>query len=92
MQPPPPPSLCAAFTAPYSPPLPRRRGGRGQYYTDPEDGLPRVNALSAESPYTRWVVANHVGHHVVRGAGNFNIVFPGPDHLFGTAFVARRGE
>ena len=29
---------------------------------------------------------DHVGHHIVRGTGNYNIVFPGPDYWFGTAF------
>lgn len=58
-----------------------------EYYTDPSDGMPRIDALSQETPYTRWVVENHVGHHVVRGKGNYNIVFPGPDYLWGTAFV-----
>jgi hypothetical protein len=49
--------------------------------------LNRWDPLSADTPYTRWMVSNHVGHHVVRGRGNFNIVFPGPDYLFGTGFV-----
>ena len=58
-----------------------------EYYTDPQSGLKRANFLSMESPYTRWVVENHVGHHVLRGKGNYNIVFPGPDYLWGTCFV-----
>lgn len=58
-----------------------------EYYTEPSDGMPRVDALSKETAYTRWVVENHVGHHMVRGKGNYNIVFPGPDYLWGTAFV-----
>lgn len=58
-----------------------------EYYTEPGDGMPRVDALSSESPYTRWMVVNHVGHHVLRGKGNYNIVFPGPDFLWGTCWV-----
>lgn len=49
--------------------------------------LNRFDPLSADTPYTRWMVSNHVGHHVVRGQGNYNIVFPGPDYLLGTGFV-----
>jgi hypothetical protein len=58
-----------------------------EYYTEPSSGMPRVDALSAENIYTRWVVQNHVGHHVLRGTGNYNIVFPGPDYLWGSAHV-----
>eukprot|EP00746_Dinoflagellata_sp_MGD_P006985 gnl/MRDRNA2_/MRDRNA2_113800_c0_seq1.p1 gnl/MRDRNA2_/MRDRNA2_113800_c0~~gnl/MRDRNA2_/MRDRNA2_113800_c0_seq1.p1 ORF type:complete len:364 (-),score=28.82 gnl/MRDRNA2_/MRDRNA2_113800_c0_seq1:224-1315(-) len=51
-----------------------------------DDGLPRVQFLSSLTPYTRWMVTNHVGHHVVGGRGNYNIVFPGPDYLWGTSY------
>lgn len=53
-----------------------------------EGALNRFDPFSADTFYTRWMVHNHVGHHVVRGQGNYNIVFPGPDYLFGTGFVA----
>mmetsp|Transcript_45800 Transcript_45800/g.92429 ORF Transcript_45800/g.92429 Transcript_45800/m.92429 type:complete len:311 (-) Transcript_45800:133-1065(-) len=58
-----------------------------EYYEEYDAGFPRVDALSQDTPYTRWMVSNHVGHHVVNGKGNYNIVFPGPDYLWGTCFV-----
>lgn len=58
-----------------------------EYYAEYGDGLGRLDALSKDTPYARWMVSNHVGHHVVRGSGNYNIVFPGPDYLWGTCFV-----
>lgn len=32
----------------------------------------------------RFLYANHQGHHVVGGTGNFNVCCPGIDHLLGT--------
>lgn len=58
-----------------------------EYYTEYGQGLSRTDALSQDTLYTRWMVSNHVGHHVVKGQGNYNIVFPGPDYLWGTCFV-----
>ena len=63
-----------------------------EYYTEPSSGMPRADVLSSENPYTRWMVENHVGHHVLRGTGNYNIVFPGPDYLWGTAHVNAEGR
>ena len=34
--------------------------------------------------YARWLLTNHIGHHTIKGTGNYNIVFPGPDHVMGT--------
>merc|ERR1719399_1781036 len=56
------------------------------YYEENDGGFPRVEFLSWLTPYTRWLVTNHVGHHVVHGEGNYNIVFPGPDYLWGTCY------
>ena len=57
-----------------------------QFYEDHDDAFPRIDVVSNDNPYVRWVMMNHVGHHIVRGTGNYNIVFPGPDYWFGTAF------
>jgi len=40
----------------------------------------------ADLPYFNWIVRNHIQHHDVKGEerGNFNIVWPGADFLFGT--------
>ena len=54
-----------------------------------DDGLPYVDAVPTANPYARWLLTNHIGHHAVKGQGNFNIVFPGPDHLAGTFFRLR---
>eukprot|EP00620_Florenciella_sp_RCC1587_P020317 CAMPEP_0182561216 /NCGR_PEP_ID=MMETSP1324-20130603/3743_1 /TAXON_ID=236786 /ORGANISM="Florenciella sp., Strain RCC1587" /LENGTH=285 /DNA_ID=CAMNT_0024773775 /DNA_START=42 /DNA_END=899 /DNA_ORIENTATION=+ len=63
-----------------------------EYYEENPGGAPRFDLLSAVNPYTRWLITNHVGHHVIRGQGNYNIVFPGPDYLFGTCFVPLRSD
>lgn len=38
--------------------------------------------------YIKWVIRNHVTHHVRKGnnKGNYNIVFPGADYIFGTYY------
>ena len=36
--------------------------------------------------FMRIVHGHHIGHHAVDGKGNYNIVFPGPDHLAGTFY------
>jgi len=51
-----------------------------------DDGLPYVAAAPVRNRYARWLLTNHVGHHAAGGAANYNIVFPGPDHLFGSFF------
>ena len=51
-----------------------------------EDGLPYVSQVPTANRYARWLLTNHVGHHATHGKANFNIVFPGPDHLAGTFF------
>jgi len=61
-----------------------------EYYSEYPGALPRADVLSTDSPYTRWLVENHVGHHLVGGKGNYNIVFPGPDYLWGTCFQPER--
>ncbi|KAJ1459592.1 hypothetical protein M885DRAFT_510731 [Pelagophyceae sp. CCMP2097] len=50
------------------------------------DGLPYVKGVPTANPYARWLLTNHIGHHTVGGRGNYNIVFPGPDHLAGTFY------
>ena len=49
-------------------------------------GGPHVKTVPTRNRYARWLLTNHVGHHHVGGKGNYNIVFPGPDHLAGTFF------
>ena len=46
--------------------------------------MPYFPGVPCGNRYARWLLANHVGHHHVGGRGNYNIVFPGPDHLAGT--------
>ena len=38
--------------------------------------------------YVKWMINNHVTHHVRKGdnKGNYNIVFPGADYIFGTNY------
>lgn len=54
------------------------------------DGLPYVESIPTGNRYARWLLTNHIGHHAVCGKGNYNIVFPGPDHLAGTFFRLKR--
>uniref|UniRef100_A0A7S3JRG9 Fatty acid desaturase domain-containing protein n=1 Tax=Aureoumbra lagunensis TaxID=44058 RepID=A0A7S3JRG9_9STRA len=49
-----------------------------------DDGLPYLDAIPTGNRYARWLLTNHIGHHWAGGKSNYNIVFPGPDHLFGT--------
>ena len=35
------------------------------------------------SSYVKWSIANHKAHHI-NPMGNFNVVYPGADYLFGT--------
>lgn len=51
-----------------------------------QDGIPYVDQVPTGNKYARWLLTNHIGHHAVKGKGNYNIVFPGPDHLAGTFF------
>lgn len=51
-----------------------------------DDGVPYVEAIPTGNRYARWLLTNHIGHHAVGGKGNYNIVFPGPDHLAGTFY------
>ena len=39
--------------------------------------------------YVKWIIWNHTLHHIRKGErkGNFNIVLPGADHLFGTYYT-----
>lgn len=53
---------------------------------DYDDGLPALAELKFEDPVSKWLLANHVGHHDIGGNGNYNIVLPGADHVFGTYF------
>jgi hypothetical protein len=39
--------------------------------------------INENNIYIKWVVDNHKSHHY-NSKGNFNIVFPGADYLFGT--------
>ena len=57
-----------------------------------DDGLPYVRAVPCANRYARWLLTNHIGHHAVGGKGNYNIVFPGPDHLFGTFYRLKRNQ
>ena len=50
------------------------------------DGLPYFKGVPCGNRYARWLLTNHIGHHNIRGTGNYNIVFPGPDHLAGTFY------
>lgn len=50
------------------------------------DGLPYVPQVPTGNRYARWLLTNHIGHHSANGVANYNIVFPGPDHLFGSFF------
>lgn len=54
------------------------------------DGLPYVESIPTGNRYARWLLTNHIGHHAVYGKGNYNIVFPGPDHLADTFFRLKR--
>ena len=46
----------------------------------PREYVPTVNW------YSSWIIDNHKKHHLFP-AGNFNIVFPGADYLFGTKII-----
>jgi sterol desaturase/sphingolipid hydroxylase (fatty acid hydroxylase superfamily) len=50
------------------------------------DGLPTPFGIPMD--YSKgplaWLLVNHVGHHDINAVGNFNIVLPGADHVFGT--------
>lgn len=50
------------------------------------DGIQYLKQVPTNNRYAHWLLTNHIGHHAVKGKGNFNIVFPGPDHLAGTFF------
>jgi len=45
-------------------------------------GIPR-RFINEKNIYTRWLIENHKAHHS-NPKGNYNIVFPGADYLFGT--------
>lgn len=62
-----------------------RRVARQQATLTWKDGVKYVDVPTGHR-YARWLLTNHVGHHAVNGAGNYNIVFPGPDHLAGTFY------
>ena len=49
-------------------------------------GLPGIDALRRFNFATRWLFRNHTLHHLIKGdrKGNYNIIIPGADHLFGT--------
>lgn len=49
-----------------------------------DDGLPIVDAIPTDNFVGKWLLRNHIGHHDVKGMGNYNIVLPGADHVFGT--------
>jgi len=53
-----------------------------------DDGLPALQALKYDpkNNFLRWLMANHVTHHDIKGVGNFNIVLPGFDHILGTYY------
>ena len=51
-----------------------------------DDGLPYVEKVPVANRYARWLLTNHIGHHAIKGTGNYNIVFPGPDLLAGTYY------
>ena len=57
-----------------------------------DDGIPYVYKVPVANRYARWLLTNHIGHHAVGGKGNYNIVFPGPDHLFGTFYRLKRNQ
>ena len=42
--------------------------------------------VNKQNPYMKWAVNNHQAHHYFKGneKGNYNVVFPGTDFLFGT--------
>ena len=50
------------------------------------DGVKYVKNVPTGNRYARWLLTNHIGHHAINGVGNYNIVFPGPDHLAGTFY------
>ena len=50
------------------------------------DGVKYVKNVPTGNRYARWLLTNHIGHHAIDGKGNYNIVFPGPDHLAGTFY------
>ena len=50
------------------------------------DGVKYVRNVPTGNRYARWLLTNHIGHHAINGVGNYNIVFPGPDHLAGTFY------
>lgn len=58
-----------------------------------DDGLPTIWGvpLSYETGPAGWLMDNHVGHHAVKAVGNFNIVLPGADHVFGTYWRKANG-
>lgn len=55
-------------------------------------GPPRLTSLPRDNPYSHWVVRNHSLHHIMRGIGNYNIIFPGWDHVLGTYHYATHPE
>lgn len=40
--------------------------------------------------YVQWIISNHKLHHMRKGdrKGNYNVVYPGADYLFGTAYTS----
>jgi len=54
-----------------------------------KDGLPRLSVLPRDNWMSNWIIRNHSLHHVMNGIGNFNIVFPGYDHVLGTYHYAK---
>jgi hypothetical protein len=55
------------------------------------DGLPTLWGLPLDysRPTEKWLLDNHVGHHDIQAVGNFNIVLPGADHVFGTYWAKK---
>jgi hypothetical protein len=51
-------------------------------------GIPRENVPTLNL-YSSWVIENHLNHHL-HPNGNFNIVFPGADYLFGTRIRSKQ--
>jgi hypothetical protein len=49
------------------------------------DGIPNTPGLLSKGPIYRYLWRNHAIHHLQKdNKGNFNIIFPGTDHIFGT--------
>jgi sterol desaturase/sphingolipid hydroxylase (fatty acid hydroxylase superfamily) len=51
-----------------------------------KDGIPNSTGLLSRGPLYRYLWKYHAIHHLQKGGskGNFNIVLPGTDYLFGT--------